>query len=99
MTVANDLTARAQNYVGNPSNAANALLIDISPLTAIAGNAANLVDQVNHDLLYGSMSSVARNALIGMLNDKASYSFLSAQIRVRDLLKVVLVSPEFAVQK
>ena len=99
MTIANDLTARAQTYVGNPSNAANALLIDISPLTAIAGNAANLVDQVNHDLLYGSMSSVARNALIGMLNDKTSYSFLSAQIRVRDLLKVVLVSPEFAVQK
>jgi len=99
MMIANDLTARAQNYVGNPSNAANALLIDISPLTAIAGNAATLVDQVNHDLLYGGMSTVARNALIGMLNDKASYSFLSAQVRVRDLLKVVLVSPEFAVQK
>jgi len=99
MMLANDLTARAQNYVGNPSNAANALLIDISPLTAIAGNAATLVDQVNHDLLYGNMSTVARNALIGMLNDKASYSFLSAQVRVRDLLKVVLVSPEFAVQK
>ena len=99
MMLANDLTARAQNYVGNPSNAANALLIDISPLTTIAGNAATLVDQVNHDLLYGNMSTVARNALIGMLNDKASYSFLSAQVRVRDLLKVVLVSPEFAVQK
>ena len=99
MMIANDMTARAQNYIGNPNNGANAILIDISPLTAIAGNAASLVDQVNHDLLYGSMSAVARNALIGMLNDKASYSFLSAEVRARDLLKVVLISPEFAVQK
>jgi hypothetical protein len=36
-------------------------------LFALAGNPAALVAQVNHDLMYGSMSAAMQTTLVGMV--------------------------------
>ena len=98
VSTANDLTARANAYAGNPANTANTIAVDLSALFALAGDPASLVAQVNHDLMYGSMSAAMQATLAGMVG-LISYSAAAPQPRVLALLQVVLASPEFAIQK
>jgi uncharacterized protein (DUF1800 family) len=98
VTTANDLTFRANAYVGNASNTAGTIAIDLSTLFALANDPAALVGQVNHDLMYGSMSSAMQTTLVSMVG-LIPYTVTSPQPRVTALLQVVLISPEFAIQK
>ena len=98
VSTANDLTARVNAYAGNPANTANTIAVDLSLLFALAGNPSALVAQVNHDLLYGSMSASMQTTLVGMVG-LIPYNASGPQPRVLALLQVVLASPEFAIQK
>jgi hypothetical protein len=98
VSAANDLTARINAYTGNTTNTANTIAVDLSALFAQAGNPAALVAQVNHDLMYGSMSAAMQTTLAGMVG-LISYNAAEPQSRVLALLQVVLASPEFAIQK
>ncbi|HSC13334.1 MAG TPA: DUF1800 family protein [Rhodanobacteraceae bacterium] len=98
VSTANDLTARINAYAGNPANTASTIAVDLSTLFALAGNPALLVAQVNHDLMYGSMSASMQATLVGMLGP-IPYNASDPQPRVLALLQVVLASPEFAIQK
>ena len=98
VSTANDLTARVNAYAGNPANTVNTIAVDLSALFALAGDPASLVAQVNHDLMYGSMSAAMQTTLVGMVG-LISYDAAVPQPRVLALLQVVLASPEFAIQK
>lgn len=98
VSTANDLTARINAYVGNPANGANTIAVDLSALFALANDPAALVAQVDHDLMYGSMSSAMQTTLVNMVG-LIPYSTAAPQPRVIALLQVVLASPEFAIQK
>lgn len=95
-TAANDLTSRSNAYVGNSSNKPETIAIDISTLTAIANDANALADQINHDLLYGSMSAAMKASLVTMINTIPSSN---APARAQAALQLTLISPEFAIQK
>jgi uncharacterized protein (DUF1800 family) len=95
-SAANDLSNRASSFVGNPSNNAQTIAVDLSGLFALAANPSALVAQVNHDLMYGSMSPAMAARLIMLEN---SLSTQSVSTRVVSLLDVVLASPEFAIQR
>jgi uncharacterized protein (DUF1800 family) len=94
--VANNLRIRANTYFGNPSNTAQDIAVDLRGLAALAGDPAALVAQVNHDLMYGSMSAHMQSTLITMVNQLSASDPYN---RVTGLLQVVLASPEFAIQK
>jgi uncharacterized protein (DUF1800 family) len=98
VTTANDLTGRANAYVGNPANTGSTITVDLSALFALANDPASLVAQVNHDLMYGSMSSTMQARLVTMVGD-IPYSVSTPQARVIGLLQVVFASPEFAIEK
>lgn len=95
-TAANDLTARSNAYIGNSSNTPETIAIDISSLTAIANDANALADQIDHDLLYGSMSASMKASLVEMIN---AIPASSAVTRAQAALQLTLISPEFAIQK
>ncbi len=98
VSAANDLTARVNAYAGNAANTANTIAVDLSALFALANDPAALVAQVNHDLMYGSMSASMQATLVGMAG-LIPYNPAEPQPRVLALLQVVLASPEFAIQK
>jgi len=98
VATSNDLTARVNAYLGNPANTASTIAVDLSSLFAIANDPAALVAQVNHDLMYGSMSSAMQATLVNLVG-LVPYSINSPQPRVLALLQVTLASPEFAIQK
>lgn len=94
--VANNLHLRSSTYFGNPSNTLGDVAVDLRGLAALAGNPAALVDQVNHDLMYRSMSAHMQSTLITMVNQLPAADPYG---RVTGLLQVLLASPEFAIQK
>ncbi len=96
VAMTNDLTARAGAYLGNPANDAQTIALDLSPLTALASDPAALVDALDHDLLYGSMSASMRSTLIDMVAALPTGNPIG---RVTGALQVLLASPEFAIQK
>ncbi|MEP6940204.1 MAG: DUF1800 family protein [Rudaea sp.] len=95
-TAANDLTSRSNAYVGNSGNKAETIAIDLSSLTAIANDPNALADQINHDLMYGSMSAAMKASLVKMIT---AIPASSAVGRAQAALQLTLVSPEFAIQK
>ena len=95
-TAANDLTARSNAYVGNSGNKAETIAIDVSSLTAIANDPNALADQINHDLMYGSMSAAMKASLVKMITAIPATSAIG---RAQAALQLTLVSPEFAIQK
>lgn len=97
IATANDLTARINAYVGNRHNSRSIVTINLSNLIPLAGNAQNLVTQLNHDLLYGSMSAPMNHTLVALLAQLPGDTTPTA--RVLAVLQVLLVSPEFAIQK
>ena len=96
IATANDLMDRENLYVGNPLVKKSSIAIDIDALLGLANNPAALVNQVNHDLMYGGMSSSMNQTLVAMVTATPSSN---AAARVTGLLQVVLASPEFSIQK
>ena len=96
VTTANDLTNRLNAYVGNSGNTTTTIAINLSFLNGLAGNATTLVDQINHDLLYGRMSATTKSYLVAEVNSIAATNPLG---RTQAALQLVLASPEFAIQK
>jgi uncharacterized protein (DUF1800 family) len=95
-SAANDLANRVNAYVGNTHNTTQTIAIDLSSLFALAGNPSALIAQINHDLMYGSMSNFMTMRLITMEMQLAKSD---VPTRVVSALQVVLASPEFAVQR
>jgi hypothetical protein len=98
VSTSNDLSLRVAAYLGNPANNPNTIAVDLAPLFALASDPGALVDQVDHDLLYGSMSAATRTTLVTLVG-LVPYSVAAPQPRVQALLQVVLASPDFAIQK
>ncbi len=96
IATANDLTARLGAYVGNKSNVATTIAINLDGLNAIAGDANALIAQVNHDLVYGQMSAATKTNLATAINALPASNPLA---RTQAALQLVLASPEFAIQK
>ena len=95
VSVANDLMTRANQYVGASGNTDSTVAINISALVALAATPSSLVDQLNHDLMYGSMSTTMRSTLIDMVTNVST----DPTKRVTSALQVLLASPEFSIQK
>ena len=95
VSLANDLTTRVNQYVGAKGNSDKTVAIDISSLVAIAGTPSSLVDQLNHDLMYGGMSTTMRSTLITMVQSVST----DPTVRTVSALQVLLASPEFSIQK
>lgn len=71
-------------------------LLDLSPLTALNGNAAAMVDEANLRMLYGTMSTNMRNTLLTLLTDMNG---ATADDRAWSLVYVISLSPEYATQR
>jgi len=96
VTTANDLTNRLNAYVGNSGNTASTIAINLSYLNGLASNPGALVDQVNHDLLYGQMGATTRTYIVNFVTSMSATNPLA---RTQATLQLVLASPEFAIQK
>ena len=73
-----------------------------SPLSVYnATTQAALVDEINVRLMYGFMSNTMRQTLLTMLSTTPAPANTddARRIAVRDVLRVVYASPEFAIQK
>ncbi|MGA9334452.1 MAG: DUF1800 family protein [Rudaea sp.] len=97
VATANDLTSRAKAYEGANGVGTSTMVVDLAALFALANDPDALVAQVNHDLLYGSMSSAMHDTLVTMVG-LIPYTTAAPQPRVTALLQVVLASPEFSIQ-
>ena len=94
-------------YVGSSScNTVTRPCVPFDPYLAILqqpGNATTygqLIDEFNIRLMYGAMSSNMRNVLVNMLTSQSAPTTDSTRIqRIQQVLRVIIVSPEFAVQK
>ena len=98
VATANDLTGRINAYLGNASNTPGTIAVDLSALFAEAGDPAALVGQINHDLMYGAMSSTMQTTLVDLAG-VIPYSTLAPQARALAVLQVVLASPDFSIEK
>jgi len=68
--------------------------------TANATTYGQLVDELNVRTMYGSMSANMRTVLINMLTSQAAPTTDAQRIsRIQQVLRVIIVSPEFAVQR
>ena len=68
--------------------------------TANATTYAQLVDELNIRTMYGSMSANMRTVLINMLSALPAAPTDAIRIdKIRQVLRVIIMSPEFAVQK
>ena len=73
-----------------------------SPLSVYnATTQAALIDEINVRLMYGFMSNAMRQALLTMLSTTPAPANTddARRVAVRDVLRVVYASPEFAIQK
>ena len=95
-------------YVGssNCTNSPTRPCVPFAPYVTIlqqTGNATTygqLIDELNIRLMYGSMSASMRGVLVNMLTSQAAPTTDATRIsRIQQLLRVIVVSPEFAVQQ
>lgn len=69
-------------------------------LTANATTYGQMIDELNLRLMYGAMSAGMRSTLLNMLTSQATPTTNDQRRdRVRDVLRVIMMSPEFAVQR
>jgi len=99
-TMANDLRTRAFSFVGMTNPPFDRPLIELAPLVALATTPTNpdaLIEATNQRLLNGLMSAEMRTALRGFMTH-AAITGMTPVNRVAELLHMVALSPEFAVQ-
>lgn len=98
VSTANSLyTYGFKNYIGMSNPPTNQPLLDIAPLIALGNDYAAMVDEVNRRMLYGSMSTEMRAALIRAVTYMDGN--VSTSERARSIIYLVAISPEFAVQR
>lgn len=95
VTAANDLRLRTLAAPGGSGVKPDTPILDLHELVALAPNATALVDRLDHDLLYGSMSPPMRDTLTRMVQSMPP----EPNKRVTAALHLVLISPEFAITK
>lgn len=92
-------------YVGASGQPADRPLVQIQAYAdmlspANATTYGQVVDELGLRLLYGSMSASMRSTLVTMLTSQSAPTTDAQRIdRVRQVLRVILLSPAFAVQK
>jgi hypothetical protein len=94
-------------YVGSTTcNTLTRACVPFAPYVAILqqpGNATTygqLIDELNIRLMYGSMTANMRTVLVNMLTSQAAPTTDANRIqRIQQVLRVMIVSPEFAVQR
>lgn len=92
-------------YVGSNNPPATRPLVQYADLVAMITPATSttygqLIDELNLRLLYGTMPGSMRTTLLTMLNNQSTPTTDANRIdRIRQLLRVILFSPHFAVQK
>jgi len=69
--------------------------VDAINQISVAGTPSLLVSQLNHDLMYGSMSAGMNATLTNMVTNVS----IDPTTRVTSALQVLLASPEFSIQK
>lgn len=94
--IANDLLTHVGHYVGAAGSTDSTIELDLESLRLLAADPLALVDQLDHDLLYGSMSVAMRTTLTNLV---ARLPATDPMRRVTTTLQVLLASPEFAIQK
>ena len=85
------------SYVGMSNPPTTRPLLNLSPLTSLGSNYAAMVDEVNRRMLYGTMSTTTRTALINALTFMDGN--VSANERALSIIYLVALSPEYAVQR
>ncbi len=102
----NTIRSRAVDYYQGSNNPpATRPLVNLGPLadmiiTPNATTYGQLVDELSLRLMAGQMSASMRATLLNMLTSQSAPTTEANRIdRVRQLLRVTLFSPEFAVQK
>jgi len=77
---------------GNP----DAIVLDLSPQTALASNPAALVDSLNTLLMSGQMSSSMRSIVINAVTQIPAANTLE---RAQTAVHLIVTSPEFVIEK
>ncbi len=93
-------------YVGSTScNTVTRPCVPFAPYVAMIQTAnattyGQLVDEFNLRLMYGAMSANMRSVLVNMLSSQSTPTTDATRIsRIQQLLRVIIVSPEFSVQR
>ncbi len=97
-TTANDLWQKSWNSYtaqSNPPNNRPVLMVD--DLLPLLSDAPALVEEMNRRLMYGTMSTGMRTALINLVESYPSNG--NDHRKVLGLIHLVAISPEFAVQR
>ena len=74
----------------------DALVLNLSPQTALASNPASLVDSLNILLMNGQMSDSMRNIVINAVNQIPAANTLE---RAQTAVHLIVTSPEFVIEK
>ena len=98
VSTANSLyTYGFSSYVGMSSPPNNRPLLNLAALTAYGSDYAGMVDEANKRMLYGTMSTTMRTALINAVTFMDGN--VSVSERARSIIYLVAISPEYAVQR
>ena len=89
-------SSNSPGWLGKRCTSASTIAIDLDGLNALAGNIDTLIEQINHDLLYGQLSATSHTAIASAVNQVPASNALG---RTQTALQLVLASPEFAIQK
>ena len=99
--LSNDLAGRVfYGYQGNPYPDDDAMLVDLSPYTALADQPEFLIDRFDLLFMHGQMPPAMRGVLIDHVEGiGAQYNDDWRLDRVRDALALILTSAQYAVQR
>ncbi len=97
-TSANDLFNKSWNsYTAETNQDTNRPSVDVDDFVAMLGDAPALVDELDFRFMYGTMSSSMRQTLINLIESFPSNG--NNHRKVLGVIHLVMLSPEFAVQR
>ncbi len=74
----------------------DAIVLDLTSLSALSGNPAALVDSLNYLLMAGEMPSATRNIVVNTVSQISAASSLE---RAQTAVHLLVTSPDFVIQK
>jgi uncharacterized protein (DUF1800 family) len=95
--MANDLRTRSFQFVGMTNPPATNPLINLSELASLSANPDGMIELINQRLLNGLMSQEMRVSLRTYLTNSLIAN-MTANNKAAELIHIVLLSPEFAIQ-
>jgi hypothetical protein len=93
---ANFVNTMVFNRINAGGNTPNGTSIDLTPLQALAGTPATLVDEVNRLMLHGAMSAEMRASIINAVTAVSAANTLK---RARTAVYLVATSSQYQVQR